>query len=1015
MLELKNIKKDYPAGNGLVHALKGIDLNFRHNEFVSILGPSGCGKTTMLNIIGGLDQYTEGDLIINGISTRKYKDRDWDSYRNNTIGFVFQSYNLIPHQTVLMNVELALTLSGVSKAERKRRAIEALEKVGLGDQLHKRPNKMSGGQMQRVAIARAIVNNPDIIMADEPTGALDTETSIQVMDILKEIAKDRLVIMVTHNPELAEKYSTRIIRMLDGKLIDDSNPLSEEEIRQENEFVKARMEQNAGKKKRRKEKKPSMSFATSFGLSLKNLFTKKGRTVLTAFAGSIGIIGIALISSVSNGLNTYIDQVQEETLASYPLTIEASSVDLSTLLKLFLGGSETNHDHGNTDVYMNPIMYDMIDALNNAETTENDLKSFKEYVEKERADKDSASGLSDALSAVKYSYDLNLLVYTENVDGNILYSDSEQLLNDLITEYMGIDMSYMNTMESSTGNLSAFSSTSNMGMSSMTGSTELWSEMLEGNDGALISDMVYNQYDLVYGNWPNDYNEVVLVLDENNELTDMSLYALGLIPEEEMADLMKSVMDGSQAKLSTDRWSYEDICKREYRVVLNSDCYSYDENTGLYADLRKSDAGLQYLYSNAIPLKVVGIIRPNEDANANIIAGSIAYTSALTEYVIEESGKADAIRIQRESPNKDIITGLPFKSSSTNLTEKEKADYFQNYINELTDEEKAALYTSILTTPPKERLEEMINQTMDSVDRAAMEEAMRQGMVEQMGMSEDDINHYLEEMSDEDITTYYRTMVEQQIRAQYAADAMQQIQTMQPEQLVAGLMAAAESYTEAESAYYYDEVLEFSDTTYEKNLSKLGYIDIESPSRMALYSSSFDAKEVIEDAIKDYNRDKDELKQITYTDYVGLMMGSVSTIINAISYVLIAFVSISLIVSSIMIGVITLISVQERTKEIGILRAIGASKKNVSHMFNAETIIIGFVAGLLGVVISALLCLPINAVIHHLTDINNLNASLPVNAAVILVLISILLTMLAGLIPSRSAAKKDPVEALRSE
>lgn len=1013
MLELKSIKKDYPAGSGVVHALKGIDLKFRHNEFVSILGPSGCGKTTMLNIIGGLDKYTDGDLIINGTSTKKYKDRDWDSYRNHTIGFVFQSYNLIPHQSVLMNVELALTLSGVSKSERKRRAKEALEKVGLGDQIHKKPNKMSGGQMQRVAIARAIVNNPDIIMADEPTGALDTETSIQVMDILKEIAKDRLVIMVTHNPDLAERYSTRIIKMLDGKLLDDSNPLTEDDVRAEKRIEAQKASENQGKKRKRKEKKPSMSFGTSFGLSLKNLFTKKGRTILTAFAGSIGIIGIALISSVSNGLNTYIDQVQEETLSSYPLTIEASSVDLSTLLTVFMGGNTGDREHGDEGIYMNPIMYDMIDALNNAETTENDLKSFKQFIESERANKDSDTGLDEALAAVQYSYDLNLLVYTENIDGTIQYSDSEELLNDLITEYMGIDMSYMDTMNSSSGNLSAFSSMSSM--SSMTGSSELWSEMIEGDDGALISDMVFNQYDLVYGSWPNDYNEVVVVLDENNELTDMSLYALGLISEEEMGALMKSVMDGSKATLSTNEWSYEDLCNREYKVILNSSCYSYDENSGLYTDLRDTEAGIQYLYNNAIPLKVVGVIKPNEDANAGIIDGSIAYTSALTKYVIEESGKSEAIQAQIDSPNKDVISGLPFKTSTTDLSDADKAQYFLDYIEELTDEEKATLYGLILATPPEAELEQMVDDAMADVDRATMEENLRTVMEEQLGMAESDIDHYFEDLSDEDMAAYYRTLVEQQIRAQYAATASEQIATMSPEQLVAGLTAAVDNYTTEEEAYYYDEVLEFSESNYEANLTELGYVDIESPTQIALYSSDFDSKDVIEDAIETYNEDKEELEQITYTDYVGLMMGSVSMIINAISYVLIAFVSISLIVSSIMIGVITLISVQERTKEIGILRAIGASKKNVSRMFNAETIIIGFVAGLLGVVISALLCLPINAVIHHLTDIHNLNASLPVGAAVILIMISILLTMLAGLIPSRSAAKKDPVEALRSE
>ncbi len=1032
MLELKNIKKDYPAGSGTVHALKGIDLKFRHNEFVSILGPSGCGKTTMLNIIGGLDNYTEGDLVINGTSTKEYKDRDWDTYRNHTIGFVFQSYNLIPHQTVLSNVEIALTLSGVSKSERRRRAKEALERVGLGDQLNKKPSKMSGGQMQRVAIARAIVNNPDIIMADEPTGALDTETSIQVMDILKEIASDRLVIMVTHNPELAEKYSTRIIKMLDGNLLNDSNPLTEEEIAAEHELEKKKeaellglgVEEHAStvdnkkaakqakKARKKRNKKPSMKLSTSFGLSLKNLFTKKGRTILTSFAGSIGIIGIALISAVSNGMNQYVNRLQEETLSSYPLSIEAQSVDMSSLLRTFMGVSGGSDPHENDAVYMNPILYDMIDSLNKAETTENDLKAFKAFVESERANENSETGLNEALAAVQYSYDLNLMVYTKNVDGTIIHSDSEKLLYDLVSKYMGIDMSYMDTMNNSTGNLSALSS---MGPMSMGGSTPIWQELLEGDNGAVVGDMVYDQYDLVYGSWPNDYNEVILVLSRKNELQDMTLYALGLIPEEEMGAVMESVMDGSSASLSNNRWTYEEICNREYRVILNSSCYSYDEITGLYNDLRTSDAGIQYLYDNAMPLKVVGVIRPKEDSNATLLNSGIAYTSKLTRYVITESAKSEAIKQQMENPSKDVITGLPFKDEGGKQSATDKANYLKTYAESLTDEEKAMLYAKILTTPGEQELKDMVDKAMEGVDRAVMEQNMAQILIGQMGMSQEQVDAYMEKMSDEDLTSFYRMMVEEQVRMQYAQRAQRSIAMMGMNMLVAGLEDALENYTDEEAAYYHDQVLTFSESNYENNLLELGYVDIESPSKMALYSATFGSKDVIEDAIATYNEGKEELQQIKYTDYVGLMMGSVSKIINAVSYVLIAFVSISLIVSSIMIGVITLISVQERTKEIGILRAIGASKKNVSRLFNAETIIIGFVAGLLGVLISWVLCFPINAIIHHLSDINNLNASLPWKASVTLIIISVLLTMVAGLIPSRSAAKKDPVEALRSE
>jgi len=591
LLELRKIVKDYPVGDGTVHALREVSLQFRKSEFVSILGPSGCGKTTMLNIIGGLDGYTDGDLVINGRSTKYFKDRDWDAYRNHSIGFVFQSYNLIPHQSVLTNVELALTLSGVSKSERRARAKKALFDVGLGDQLNKKPSEMSGGQMQRVAIARALVNDPDIILADEPTGALDTETSVQVMDILKKISRDRLIIMVTHNPELAVKYSTRIIRMLDGKITGDSRPLSREEIMAEIAEMKAQRAKNRGKKR---EKKPTMSFGTSFMLSLKNLFTKKGRTTLTAFAGSIGIIGIALILAISQGMTAYIDAVQEETLSAYPITLEATSVQLSSLIEAFMNVASEDDSHENDAVYKKSALYNMLNAMNSIEETENDLKSFNEFILSEKNKEDSE--LAGAINGIQYSYDLDLLVYTKNVDGEIIRSDTEKILEDLFVKYMDIDMSAMSSMQE----LSPMSSS----MSTM--SVKLWQELLPGDNGAPINDLILDQYDLVYGAWPNSYDEIVLVLDKNNELDDVTLYALGILPQEDMDLLADAALNGTKLESKEMKWSYEEICATEYRTILGADCYSYDEATGLYTDLRESDAGLRYLYDNALKLTLPG-------------------------------------------------------------------------------------------------------------------------------------------------------------------------------------------------------------------------------------------------------------------------------------------------------------------------------------------------------------------------------------------------------------------------
>ena len=1006
MLQLKNIVKNYAAGDNIVRALRGITLQFRQHEFVSILGPSGCGKTTMLNIIGGLDQYSSGDLVIDGRSTKDFKDRDWDTYRNHSIGFVFQSYNLIPHQSVLQNVELALTLSGVSKRERRQRAKQALERVGLGDQLRKRPSQMSGGQMQRVAIARALVNNPDIILADEPTGALDTETSVQVMEILKEIAQDRLVIMVTHNPDLAKTYSTRIIRMLDGEITSDSAPLNDAERRECRE-----QEQRAIFGKKQHLRKPSMSWVTSFGLSLKNLFSKKGRTTLTAFAGSIGIIGIALIYAVSNGMTTYINTVQEDALSSYPLTIEATTVDIATLLETFMGVvSDKGDAHDKDAVYSQSVMFDMINALNNMESKENDLRAFKKYLQQELLKTDSTTGLSQALTGISYTYNMDLLVYTKDPDGKIIFSDTQTLLSKAILENMGMDMDSM--MDMKNGMASSFGGSSMTSM--MSGGVNLWCEMLSGKDGKPINPVLENQYDVIYGSWPNSYDEIVLVVDKNNELDDMTLYALGLESQEEIEKVFQAVRDGEDIEISQKRWSYEEICAMDFRVILSADCYGLDAKSGLYVDLRDTDAGLRYLYDNALKLKVTGIIRPSENSTSSMLSGSIAYTKALTEYVVKMGADSAALQAQKEQPGTDIFTGLPFKDNEK-LMDKDKEAAFRAYIAGLAPAEQAEAYVKILSIPSKAQLDAAVEQTMGKMNREQMEDFMIQALSQQAGMNVKEIESYITSMSDDDLKHLFRQMVEMQVKEQFALKVQQQTASMTTEQLAGALQLALPTYTTEQCAIYYDEVLEFSKSTYEQNLRMLSDVDLDDPATVNLYASSFENKDIVEQVIADYNATVEELQQIHYTDYVGIMMSSVTTIINAITYVLIAFVAISLVVSSIMIGVITLISVQERTKEIGILRAIGASKRNVSGMFNAETMIIGFTSGLLGVGVTYLLCIPINAVIQHLTKIPNLKAMLPWEVAAVLVVISVLLTLFSGIIPSRSAAKKDPVVALRTE
>ena len=999
MLQLKDIRKNYEEGDHVVRALRGISLQFRKSEFVSILGPSGCGKTTLLNIIGGLDRYTQGDLVIGGKSTKDFKDRDWDAYRNYTVGFVFQSYHLIPHQSVLQNVELALTLSGVPRQERRRRAKEALEQVGLGDQLRKRPGQMSGGQMQRVAIARALVNNPEIILADEPTGALDTETSQQVMEILKEISKERLVIMVTHNPELARQYSTRIINMLDGEVTHDSNPPTPEELPA---FT------GEGIRKKGRKKLPSMSFATAFLLSLKNLFTKKGRTALTAFAGSIGIIGIALIFAISQGTNTYISSVQEDTLTAYPLTLEATTVDLGMLIETFMGGgSQDEAATGEDGVYSQSRLFDMINALNNLETTENDLKSFNQYLHDTiKADPDGA--LRQAITGIQYTYNLDLQVYTKTENGEVLISDTQELLMEAIRENMGMDMSGMLEMRDTMS--AAFGASIPQG-----GGMNLWTQMLSGMDGEMISPVLKNQYELLSGSWPDAYDEIVLVVDENHRLDDLTLYALGLITREEINEIFSAAAEGEMVDTTAQHWSYEELLGREFRVVLSSDCYIVDEDTGAYMDLRLTDAGLRYLYDNGISLKISGILCPKEDASTTMLSGAIGYTEALTEHIIAHSGDSPVIQAQMENPEKDILTGLPFREESGTLTEAQMADLFRERVAAMDTQEKAQTYIKIQSTPTYVQLEEMITAQMEGVNREQMQNALVEAMQQQMSMSADELMGYVEAMEDTELVELYRNLVEQQIRLSMAAQAQQQLTGVEPEQLAQLLDGSVDSYTQEQCAQYYEEVLSFSQSTYEENLTKLGYVELDDPSGIHLYASSFENKDVIEEAIAQYNSGVDELKQIHYTDYVGLIMQSVTTIIDAITYVLVAFVSISLVVSSIMIGVITLISVQERTREIGILRAIGASKRNVSSMFNAETVIIGFISGVLGVGVTCLLCIPINVLIGKLTNIAGLRVYLPWQVGAILIAISVGLTLLAGIIPSRSAARKDPVVALRTE
>ena len=870
MLELKNITKDYVSGDSTVQALKGISIEFRKSEFVSILGQSGCGKTTLLNIIGGLDRYTSGDLIINGKSTKKFKDRDWDAYRNYSVGFVFQNYNLIPHQTILSNVELALTISGVTKEERKERAIKALEDVGLKEQIHKKPNQLSGGQMQRVAIARALVNNPDIILADEPTGALDTKTSVQIMEILKEISKDKLIVMVTHNPELAEKYSTRIVRILDGVITDDSKPFTEEDRKNE-------------KDAKAKDGRTAMKFFTALRLSLNNLMTKKGRTLLTSFAGSIGIIGIALILSISNGVQSYIHRVEEDTLSSYPITIDESTVDISSMMEGLMGETEESAEpHEDGKIYSRDIMNDMISTLS-SKVSSNNLEALKNYIENEN------STIKDNASSIQYNYNLNINLYKEDTSNGVVRVNPSTVMNALGMEDM------MEAQESS-----PMSSMFGSSMTSMS-NTDVWEEMLDNEE------LLHSQYDLVAGNWPTNYNEVVLIVNENNEISDYTLYALGLKDQKELEERWNKVQNGEEVEESeSTSYTYDELLNLSFKLVLNSDYY--EKENGLWVDKSEDEPYMKELLNNCENINVVGIIKQNEQSVATGMSGGIGYTKDLKEYVINKTNEAEIVKEQKDNPDINVFTGLAFPDEDSTTF-----DYSQ-----LSDEQRARLAT--LST---EELAEIM-----------------------------------------------------------------------------------ETYSNNANA------------SYDGNLELLGAVDLSKPSSISIYPKDFDAKDVITQEIDNYNqKQRDDGKEenvINYTDLIGIMMSSVSQIIDTISYVLIAFVAISLVVSSIMIGIITYISVLERTKEIGILRAIGASKKDISRVFNAETFIVGLIAGLLGIGVTVLLNIPITKIIYAVTGVT-VTVSLPVAGGIILVLISMVLTIIAGLIPARMASKKDPVEALRTE
>ena len=896
MLQLQNISKQYKTGDLIQHALNGVSLNLRRSEFVSVLGPSGSGKTTLLNIIGGLDRYDSGELLMNGASTKNYRDRDWDTYRNHTIGFVFQSYNLIPHQSILSNVELALTIGGRKRAERRQRARQALEAVGLGDQCHKRPNQLSGGQMQRVAIARALVNDPDILLADEPTGALDTETSLQVMELLKEVAKDRLVVMVTHNPELAEAYSTRIVKLRDGTIVSDSNP-----------YTPADSE----KHKPAKSGMAKMGFLTSLALSFNNLLTKKGRTLLTAFAGSIGIIGIAMILALSTGVNAYIASIQKETMTSYPITLQAQTLDTSRMLAMRdqfvvqqLSPAERPIRNG---VYADTSDLETANAFA-VSTVTNDLTAFKQYLE--NPDNDIRNYLGE--NGVVYTYDVQFSVYTHDAEGDLVDTAS----NPNSTPGGGL------------GGMTAFGQRSG---------SDNFSELMPGIDGRSVSAVITDSYDLLYGHWPEAYNEVILVLDENHALDLDTLYQLGLITWEQHKAITEQFQEHGQAdELCLD---YALVCGQRFYLIPECDFYTEKEN-GTFSRI---EGELEALPESAIALTVCGIVRPLPDAANATISAAVGYTSALTDRIITHTNASAVITAQEQKPHWNVLTGVNFEADN----DAQKIADITCYIRSMEVSEKASLYSRLQRYGATGEATHSPT-SLDNTAKAAF------------------VDQWLESDPDAEVLV--------SLYGDYLANA-----------------------------------------SYGENLDAFGKVSYDAPASISIYTDSFESKDAVAACIRLYNEGVEEESRITYTDYVKLMTASLTSIIDAISYVLIAFVAVSLVVSSIMIGIITHISVLERTKEIGILRAMGASRQNISQVFNAETVIIGLCAGLLGVGITTALTVPINALLAQLMDTGNMAAQLPLDSAVILVIISVIVTVIGGLMPARKAAKMDPVTALRTE
>lgn len=986
MLEIRNIVKDYETGSETVHALKGVSIAFRESELVSILGQSGCGKTTLLNIIGGLDQYTSGDLIINGQSTKQYKSAEWDIYRNHSVGFIFQSYNLIPHQSVLSNVELALTLSGVSKAERRRRAKEALEKVGLGNQLNKRPNQMSGGQMQRVAIARALVNDPDILLADEPTGALDSETSIQIMELVKEIAKDRLVIMVTHNPELAEKYSTRIVKLLDGHIVGDSDPFDPAKEPAHSEVRKSEVT---------KGQKTSMSFLTALSLSKNNLMTKKGRTFLTSFAGSIGIIGIALILSLSNGVQEYINSVERSTLASFPVSIQHETVDYTSLMTSMMNVRDNAEENRDPDrIYTNDISTEMMKTML-SEMQTNNLAEFKEYLESD------PDGISASIEEIQYSYDSNLYIYGHSADGDIMQINPSTVMSAMMGQSMADNVSQMTNTYSSL-----------MGSSSMS-SYDAFRELLS-------TDMLKTEYEVLAGRLPEAYNEVVVLVTDRNELSDVTLYTLGLRDQGELEGMMSSVMVGESFDLDTGdlSFSYDDLMGMEFSMLTAPEFYQKNDD-GTWTDMRSDSEFMEQAAENGLKLKVVGILKPDADSLiSSTNSGGIGYTHALTEYMIDKTNSSELVKEQKENPDVDVFTGIEFpKADEEEEQPMSQSEAMEMLTGMLTEEQRTKLNEGIMAAITEEQQAQIQSAMMGMVSDEQMNSIMMGVLTpEQLTQLQSgaDVNSLL--------TDAQKAQMSAQIAASLTAEQNAELSTM-----MNGMVDPTKMYTIFMQVLTTDQLRqlmdmtkepETTDATYDGNLKLLGVAELSEPSSMKIYATDFESKEKITQLIEKYNdskiADDNQADVINYTDYVGLMMSSVSDIINAISYILIAFVAISLIVSSIMIGIITYISVLERTKEIGILRAMGASKRDISNVFNAETLIVGFSAGVIGIAVTLLLNIPINIIIENITGIANV-ALLPWQGGVILVVISMLLTLIAGLVPAGVAAKKDPVEALRTE